>query len=111
MLAGLGVGAMATPAQAAWADCPAGALCSYLNATGGGAPGTVYGDNSNLRGFTKFNLSRSVFNNGTQCHVRIYTGTGFTGDSYRMLRGSRIVNTKDFAGGQFSGGIGSNRWC
>ncbi|MDB1087270.1 peptidase inhibitor family I36 protein [Streptomyces sp. ACA25] len=114
LLAGLGLGATATPAHAAWSDCPPGALCAYLYTSGGGTPGKVYGNNSNLRIYDKFARAKSVFNNGTQCHVTIWPGTNQGGNgSYRLQRGSRLIDTRapEAVGGLFRNGIGSNRWC
>ncbi|MFE6721885.1 peptidase inhibitor family I36 protein [Streptomyces albidoflavus] len=113
LIAGLGLGAVGTPAQAAWVDCDPGALCAYLQTNGGGSPGRVYGDNANLRQYDKFARARSLVNNGTQCNVRLWPHTGLTGQSYVMLRGERISDTEraSSANGMFRNGVGSNRWC
>ncbi|MFE4399978.1 peptidase inhibitor family I36 protein, partial [Kitasatospora sp. NPDC056808] len=113
LMAGLGLGAISTPAQAAWPACDPGALCAFTSRMGGGSPGRVYGDNKNLRVYDKFARARSVFNNGTQCNVRIYAGTNYSGKSYYLLRGARLIDTHEAssAGGVFRNGVGSNKWC
>ncbi|MCU4746970.1 MULTISPECIES: peptidase inhibitor family I36 protein [Streptomyces] len=111
VLAGVGIGAMATPAQAAFSDCSAGALCAYLSTSGGGSPGQVFGDNSNLRQYDKFARAKSLKNNGNQCNVRLWVGTGFTGDNHRLTRGNVISNTQTWNNGMFRNGVGANKWC
>jgi hypothetical protein len=49
LLAGLGVAATASPAQAVKSDCDSGALCSWLNTSYVGASGQVWGNNTDLR--------------------------------------------------------------
>lgn len=106
-MAGLGAGiATATPAAAA--ACPSGALCAYLSANYSGDPGTVYGNNSNLLQYNKFNNAVSVSNSGTQCSVRIYSGTGRTGSSVVIPRGYGIGN---LSGTAFYKNVASNHWC
>jgi hypothetical protein len=110
VLAGLGVGAMAAPAQAAWSDCDGGALCAYLSANGGGTPGQVFGNNSNLRQYNKFNNARSAYNNGNSCDVRIWTLLNREGSSALLHRGNAIYDTHTWNNGQFRYGIASNTW-
>lgn len=106
-MAALGVG-MATAAPAAAAACPSGALCAYLSANYSGDPGTVYGNNTNLLQYSKFNNAVSVSNSGTQCSVRIYSGTGYTGSSVPIPRGYGIG---DLSGTAFYKNVASNYWC
>lgn len=110
VLAGLGIGATATPASAAWSDCDAGALCAYLSTSGGGTPGQVFGNNADLRQYNKFNLARSAYNNGNSCDVRIYTLLNHQGSSYLLKRGYAIYDTYTFNNEQFRYGIASNTW-
>ncbi|MFI8949307.1 peptidase inhibitor family I36 protein [Streptomyces sp. NPDC053750] len=109
-LAGLGIAATATPASAAWTDCSSGALCAYLGDNGAGDPGEVFGDNTNLLQYTKFNNAESVYNNGNDCNVRVYNGTGYTGSSFLLLRGYTIGNLDSYSGGIFADDLASNRW-
>ncbi|MDV5145579.1 peptidase inhibitor family I36 protein [Streptomyces sp. SBC-4] len=104
--AGLGAGVTASPAAAA--ACPSGALCAYLSANYAGDPGTVYGNNSNLLQYNKFNNAVSVSNSGNDCSVRIYSGTGRTGSSVNIPRGYGIGN---LSGTAFYKNIASNHWC
>lgn len=110
LLAGLGMGATAAPAQAAQSDCSAGALCAYLATDYAGDPGEVYGDNSDLRQYEKFNNAKSAYNNGNSCDVRIYTLLGYEGSSYLLKRGTGIGDLTTFNGGQFEYGIAANKW-
>lgn len=110
VLAGLGIGATATPASATWAQCDAGALCAYLGTSGSGTPGQVWGNNADLRQYEKFNLARSAYNNGNSCDVRIWTLLNRQGSSYLLKRGARIADTYTFNNEQFRYGIASNTW-
>ncbi|MFC8424801.1 peptidase inhibitor family I36 protein [Streptomyces sp. NPDC057236] len=109
-LAGLGIAVTATPASAAWTDCSSGALCAYLGDNGAGDPGEVFGDNTNLLQYNKFNNAESVYNNGNDCDVRIYNGTGYTGSSFLLLRGYVISNLDSYRSGIFADDLASNRW-
>ncbi|MEU1871849.1 hypothetical protein RKD37_003911 [Streptomyces ambofaciens] len=109
-LAGLGIAATATPASAAWSDCDSGALCAYLSDNGGGTPGQVFGDNSNLLQYNKFNNAESVYNNGNSCDVRIYNATGYTGSYWVLERGLAVYNLDTFRDGIFADDLASNRW-
>ncbi|MGX2995508.1 peptidase inhibitor family I36 protein [Streptomyces sp. JNUCC 64] len=103
-----GLLATAAPANAAFTDCPSGALCAWLSPNAGGTPGTVYGDNANLLQYNKFNNAESVVNAGVTCNVRIYAGTGYTGASDLLERGygyGDLRNTPWFRN------IASNNWC
>ncbi|GEB58669.1 peptidase inhibitor family I36 protein [Streptomyces gardneri] len=106
VIAAAGLGVTATPAAAD--PCPSGALCAYLSTNYAGDPGTVYGNNSNLLQYNKFNNAVSVSNSGTQCAVRIYSGTGRTGSSVNIPRGYGIGN---LAGSAFYKNVASNHWC
>ncbi|MFD6281905.1 peptidase inhibitor family I36 protein [Streptomyces sp. NPDC060209] len=110
LLAGLGVAATAAPAQAAISDCSAGALCAWLATGYAGDPGEVFGDNTNLRQYNKFNNAGSVYNHGNDCDVRIYTLKDHEGRSYLLRRGHAISNLNTFSDGLFQYGIGSNKW-
>ncbi|WP_052851330.1 peptidase inhibitor family I36 protein [Streptomyces avicenniae] len=107
LLAGLGLGLMASPAQASWDDCESGALCAYTQTSGGGTPGQVWGDNVNLRQYNKFDNARSLYNNGNQCDVVLYTNTWFRGTAQLFLRGYVVSNTD---GTNYEDGVGSNIW-
>ncbi|MFW6690355.1 peptidase inhibitor family I36 protein [Streptomyces sp. MAR4 CNX-425] len=110
VLAGIGVAATATPASAAWGGCRSGALCAYVQPNGGGDPGEVFGDNSNLRQYTKFDNVESIWNNGNNCNVRLYEGLSRSGDSYVLSRGyatyDLYATRRDFYHD-----IDSNNWC
>ncbi|GAA5212810.1 MULTISPECIES: peptidase inhibitor family I36 protein [Streptomyces] len=110
-LAGLGIAATATPASAAWTDCSSGALCAYLGDNGSGDPGEVFGDNTNLLQYNKFNNAESVYNNGNSCNVRIYNGTNYSGSSFVLLRGYVIGNLDAYRSGIFADDLASNNWC
>lgn len=109
-LAGLGIAATATPASAAWSDCDSGALCAYLSDSGGGTPGQVFGDNSNLLQYNKFDNAESLKNNGNSCDVRIYDQTGYTGNSFILHRGNVVSNLDTFYNGDYADDVSSNRW-
>ncbi|MFJ7070850.1 peptidase inhibitor family I36 protein [Streptomyces sp. NPDC101115] len=104
--AGLGVGLSVTPASAS--PCPSGALCAYLYTDYTGDPGTVYGNNTNLLQYNKFDNAVSVSNSGTQCSVRVYSGTGYTGSSMNIPRGYGLG---DLSGTPYYKNIASNYWC
>ncbi|MEU9199298.1 peptidase inhibitor family I36 protein [Streptomyces sp. NPDC048332] len=109
-LAGLAIAATATSASAAWSDCSSGALCAYLGDSGAGDPGEVFGDNSNLEQYNKFNNAESVYNNGNNCDVRIFNGTGYTGSYWVLERGYVVSNLDTFRNGIFADDLASNRW-
>ncbi|MGI5401251.1 peptidase inhibitor family I36 protein [Streptomyces sp. CA-135486] len=95
-------------ANAAWSDCPAGALCAYLGANGSGDPGTVYYDNTNLAQYNKFANVVSLYNHGNNCNVRIYYGLNYTGSSYVLNRGTANA---DLTGYVWYHHVYSNDWC
>ncbi|MFD8734517.1 peptidase inhibitor family I36 protein [Streptomyces sp. NPDC059618] len=106
-LATTGALVTAGPANAAW-SCPSGGLCAYLGVNGAGTPGVVYGDNSNLLQYNKFDNAESLFNNGNNCNVRLYSGTGYTGSSYVLDRGylnGSLANTVWWHN------VAANNWC
>ncbi|MFF4243597.1 peptidase inhibitor family I36 protein [Streptomyces sp. NPDC001822] len=97
----------ATPANAAYSDCPAGALCAYLGTDGAGDPGTVYGDNTNLLQYNKFNNAESLYNNGNNCDVRVYSGLNYTGSVATAYRGWTYSPLYS----PWKDNVASNRWC
>ncbi|PCG84981.1 hypothetical protein CIB93_16685 [Streptomyces sp. WZ.A104] len=107
-LAGGGMVATAGSAQAAKSDCPKTYLCSWAVPSFVGTPGKVAGNNSNLRQYTKFANSRSMYNNGTSCSVRVWSGTYQTGSSVVFKIGYQLSETKNSV---LKNGAGSNRWC
>lgn len=109
-LAGLGIAATATPASAAWSDCSSGALCAYLGDNGSGDPGEVFGDNTNLEQYNKFNNAESVYNNGNSCDVRIYDERNYTGDYWVLERSHYVSNLDTWYNGDFADDIASNKW-
>ncbi|MGW0456739.1 peptidase inhibitor family I36 protein [Streptomyces tendae] len=109
-LAGLGIAATATPASAAWSDCDSGALCAYLSDGGGGTPGQVFGNNTNLEQYNKFNNAESVYNNGNSCDVRIYDERNYTGNYWILERGYVVSNLDAFRNGDFADDLASNQW-
>ncbi|MGW6580560.1 peptidase inhibitor family I36 protein [Streptomyces globisporus] len=111
LLAGLGVAATASPAQAAKSDCSSGALCAWLSTSYVGTPGQVWGNNTDLRQYNKFNNAASVYNNGNSCDVRLYTLKDYEGRTYLLKRGSSIAALKTyFDDGRFKYGIAANKW-
>ncbi|MFQ6854253.1 peptidase inhibitor family I36 protein [Streptomyces sp. 35M1] len=111
LLAGLGMAATASPAQAAKSDCSSGALCAWLSSSYAGTPGQVWGNNTDLRQYNKFNDAGSVYNNGNSCDVRLYTLKNYEGRTYLLKRGYSISALKThFADGRFKYGIASNKW-
>jgi hypothetical protein len=111
VLAGLGIGATATPANAAWTDCSSGSLCAYLGDSGAGDPGQVSGNNSNLLQYSKFDNAESVYNNGNDCNVRVWNGTNYSGSYFTLERGYVISNLDTYRNGIFADDLASNRWC
>jgi hypothetical protein len=111
VLTGLGVAVTATPANAAYSDCDSGALCAYLYDDGVGTPGQVFGDNSNLLQYDKFNNAESVYNNGNDCNVRIWNSTGYSGSSFTLSRNYVISNLDGYSNGIFADDLASNKWC
>ncbi|WP_327317357.1 peptidase inhibitor family I36 protein [Streptomyces sp. NBC_01235] len=109
-LAGLGIAATATPASAAWSDCSSGALCAYLGDSGAGDPGEVFGDNTNLEQYNKFNNAESVYNNGNSCDVRIYDEQNYGGNSFVLHRGNAVYNLDTWYDGTYADDLASNRW-
>lgn len=107
-LAAAGALATAGPANAAYSDCPSGALCAYLGINGSGDPGTVYGDNNNLLQYNKFNNAESLANNGNNCNVRIYSGLNKTGSSFVLNIG---YAAPDLSGTVYWKNVASNDWC
>lgn len=110
MLAGLGIAATATPASAAYGDCTPGALCAFLGDNGAGDPGEVFGNNSNLLQYTKFDNAESVFNRGNECDVRIYSKTGYTGYSFILHRGKYVSDLDSWLSGHYADNVASNKW-
>ncbi|WP_327348970.1 peptidase inhibitor family I36 protein [Streptomyces europaeiscabiei] len=101
----------AAPANAAWTDCSSGALCAYLSDDGAGDPGEVFGDNSNLLQYNKFDNAESVYNNGNNCSVTIWNETGYSGDAFLLGRGFRLNDLDEFRDGRFADDLASNDWC
>jgi hypothetical protein len=99
--------ALAQPAQAAYGDCPSGALCAWTGASGSGTRGAVYSDNADLSIYTAFAGAASVANNGTQCSVTIWTGRSGTGSFQSLPRGYGW----NLAGTSFYHHVYSNYWC
>ncbi|MEU3900439.1 peptidase inhibitor family I36 protein [Streptomyces sp. NPDC045251] len=109
-LAGLGIFATATPASAAWSDCDSGALCAYLSDNGGGTPGQVFGTNSNLLQYNKFDNAESLYNNGNSCDAHIFDETNFNGNNFILGRGWAIGNLDGVYGGTYADDVASNKW-
>lgn len=65
-------------------------------------------DNSNLLQYNKFDNAVSVSNSGTQCTVRIYSGTGYSGSHVDIKRGYGIGN---LSGTVYYKNVASARWC
>ncbi len=112
LLAGLGVTMAAAPANASWSDCSSGALCAYLGDYGSGDPGEVFGDNTNLLQYYKFNYAESLYNNGNSCDVIIHDQTGsHNGDWFLLKRGDTVGNLDGFRSGDFADDVAANHWC
>jgi hypothetical protein len=110
VLAGLGVAATATPASAAYSQCESGALCAYLYDSGTGTPGQVFGNNTNLEQYDKFNNAESVFNNGNSCDVHIYDERNYAGTNALLKRGYAVHDLDSVMDGAFADDIASNYW-
>ncbi|MEU1273265.1 peptidase inhibitor family I36 protein [Streptomyces sp. NPDC005799] len=107
-LAGASLLATGGQANAAYSECPAGALCAYVGANGAGSPGPVYDDNTNLQQYTKFANVVSLYNHGNNCNVRIYYGLSYTGANYVLARG---YANDDLTGYVWYHHVYSNDWC
>lgn len=94
-----------------WSDCPAGALCAYLSPNGDGTPGKVYEDNANLLQYDKFNNAQSVYNNGNNCNVALFSGLNWSGSRYVLARGYAIYNLNDPGWEPWLRNVASNDWC
>ncbi|MEU0302657.1 peptidase inhibitor family I36 protein [Streptomyces sp. NPDC006175] len=107
LVAALGIGLTAAPAQASWDDCESGALCAYSQTKGGGTPGQVWGNNYDLFQYSKFDNAKSLYNNGNSCDVALYPNTWFRGGPQGLLRGVKVSDLDDT---KFEDGVGSNMW-
>lgn len=102
--------ATAAPANAAWDACPKGSLCAYLGINGnGGTPGKVAGNNTNLTQYNKFRNADSIWNNGTSCNARVYSGQNYTGSYWTLNRGAAVYDLNKL--GALRNGVHSNKWC
>ncbi|MFH8442869.1 peptidase inhibitor family I36 protein [Streptomyces sp. NPDC018026] len=109
-LAGLGIAATATPASASWSDCDSGALCAYLGDSGAGTPGQVFGNNTDLLQYNKFDNAESLYNNGNSCDVHIHDELSYRGDSFTLHRGNVVSNLDTWYDGDFADDVASNHW-
>lgn len=108
LLAGMGVTLGASPAHAAKSDCPAGALCVWTQPNYGGTMGKVYGNNNDLTIYYAFNNVKSLYNNGNDCDVTVYTGRNHTGYGMNVDRGDAIPELS--VNSVFYNDISSNQW-
>jgi hypothetical protein len=112
----VGLTAVPSAAQAGWSDCPAGALCAYTATDGGGAPGKVTGDNADLLQYSKFNNAASLYNNGRNCNVAVYSKKNWTGTRKVLDRGDKQADL-DSLWNKINGwsdlykNVASNDWC
>lgn len=106
-LAAAGALVTAAPANAAYSDCPSGALCAYVGTGGYGDPGTVWGNNTNLLQYYKFNNAESLYNNGNYCDVRVYSGLNYTGSVALARRGYSYSPLYS----PWKDNVASNYWC
>ncbi|WP_433796310.1 peptidase inhibitor family I36 protein [Actinoplanes sp. CA-252034] len=107
----LATGLVAGPAQAAEdiAGCPDGGLCAYTEQWFNGTRGVVYANNTNLLQYYAFNNAQSVFNDGQDCNVRIYSGRSYTGSGVTIPRQHYF---QAFApSSPYYNNIASNKWC
>ncbi|MGW1529509.1 peptidase inhibitor family I36 protein [Streptomyces sp. NPDC002159] len=107
--------ATAGTAEAAY-NCPSGALCAYTSTYGGGSRGAVYEDNTDLTGFSQFRGAESLWNAGTSCNVRVYSGRNYTGNYWTLARGTGMYSLNDVANNPEWGTalyhhVYSNDWC
>ncbi|GAB2724080.1 peptidase inhibitor family I36 protein [Kitasatospora kifunensis] len=89
--------------------CNSGALCAYYGSNySDGSPQQVYQNNTDLTMYDLFyNIQGgSLYNNGKQCNVTVYTGKSYTGASYPLNRGTGWK-----AIGSNLPHIESNYWC
>ncbi|MEV0458251.1 peptidase inhibitor family I36 protein [Catellatospora methionotrophica] len=87
--------------------CPSGATCAYTTTNWGGAPGPVYGNNTDLRSFAKWTGAESIYNNGTQCNVYVYSSTSYGGTRYPLNKGT---GWKTISGSAIWHHAWSNKW-
>lgn len=102
-------GLAASPAQAGLGeDCPSGALCAYTIDWMEGTRGQVYANNTNLLQYYAFNNAHSVYNNGNDCNVRIFSGKSYTGTGVTISRDHFIQQLQT---SPWYNNIASNKWC
>ncbi|WP_332902665.1 peptidase inhibitor family I36 protein [Isoptericola haloaureus] len=90
----LGIGMVATPAQAAPGPCPTGYACVY-----NGEDYQILSSKwvlfeygiSDFGQFGMNNQSRSAYNNGTKCWAVFYNGTGYSGASFTLTLNNRGI--------------------
>lgn len=101
----------ATPAIAASAPahCNSGAMCGFTGAYFTGSYGNLQGTNANLVYFPWTSVD-SVYNNGNQCDVTIFSGTGFSGYQTLIQRGYQYGNLQT-DNPVYYHHIYSNRFC
>ncbi|MFI0815249.1 peptidase inhibitor family I36 protein [Streptomyces sp. NPDC021098] len=109
--AGLATAAVvaAPAAQAAPSGCSSGALCAYLSESyTGGTPQRVWENNKDLTQYVYFYYMQggSLYNNGTQCDVWVYTGKNYSGSHYELNRGTGWASI-----GSNLPHVSSNHWC
>ena len=105
-----GAGLLAAPAAHAAppAGCSSGALCAYWLTGYQGSVQRVWEDNDDLTMYANFYniVGGSLFNNGNQCNVTVYSGKGGTGSGYNLNRGTGWKSV-----GSNLPHISSNYWC
>lgn len=89
------VGLTAGPAAAE--SCPSGATCAYTTTNWTSSAGPVYGNNNDLTMYSRWTGAESIYNNGTQCNVYIYSSTGRHGTRYALNKGTgwRTISGSD----------------
>lgn len=91
------------------AGCPAGAFCGYMCINWACDAGPVYNDNTNLLVYPKFRYAESVYNQGNNCNVAMWSGVNFTGT--RSANIPRYYGYTNLNGSPWYHSVASNDWC
>lgn len=113
VLAGLGLGAAAAPAQAKEAaySCPSGSVCFYSGDNGSGSRCVWSGNDNDWRNgdiqcsWAADKNVRSIYNNGTSGMVVIY----YSGANYQTRKGCTTKGTKGNLAGTYK--LRSHKWA
>ncbi|MDG9708358.1 peptidase inhibitor family I36 protein [Streptomyces sp. DH10] len=110
LLAGLGVGVAASPAQAAYSDCDKGEICFYTGDDGTGKMCAWSGNDNDWRNgsttcsWAADNKVRSVYNRGTSGMAVVY----YSGANYEDREGCTTSGKKGNLSGKYM--LRSHKW-